>query len=187
MSDIKRIRRRQILSEAEGYLDLLLVFADRWPPSPQRRDHLASRALNILEALRDTTEDYAYVHYLRGQALRVMERFAEAVVPLKEASDHDPANIHIWLALGWCYKRIGRLDLAVESLESAIDFDPDEAILHYNLACYWSLAGNEKLAIEYLSNALDIDPDYRDMVAGEHDFDPIRNNPNFQALTSVIV
>ena len=29
--------------------------------------------------------------------------------------------------------------------------------------------------------------EYRDLVQDEHDFDPIRNHPHFQALTSVIV
>jgi hypothetical protein len=59
--------------------------------------------------------------------------------------------------------------------------------VHYNLACYWSLAGNVKLSVAYLSQAFDLEPEYRDLVLREADFDPIRNHPHFQALTSVIV
>ena len=54
----------------------------------------------------------------------------------------EPRNVRIYLALGWCYKRIHRLDLAIETLEEALEIDSNPAlnrgILHYNLACYWS-------------------------------------------------
>jgi hypothetical protein len=39
----------------------------------------------------------------------------------------------------------------------------------------------------YLTRALELDPSYRDLVADEHDFDPIRGHPGFQELTGVIV
>ena len=50
--------------------------------------------------------------------------------------------LSLWLALGWCYKRIGRIDLAIESLEEALSIEPNDALIHYNLACYWSGPGN---------------------------------------------
>ena len=84
-------------------------------------------------------------------------------------------------------ERCRRLDLAIQSLEEALEADASQAIIHYNLACYWSLAGNVKLAVAYLSQAFDLEPEYRELVLREPDFDPIRNHPHFQALTSVIV
>ncbi len=116
-----------------------------------------------------------------------MERFREAIVPLQRASTAQPENIHIHLAIGWCQKRLGRLDLAIQALEDAMEFSPDEGIIHYNLACYWSLAKNKGLALQYLSQSFDLDPNYRDLVAHERDFDPIRTDRDFQMLTSVIV
>ena len=65
--------------------------------------------------------------------------------------------------------------------------DQQEAIVHYNLACYWSLAGDADRALQYLSQSFDIDPRYRDLVADESDFDPIRDLPDFQALVGAIV
>ncbi|MCH5374670.1 MAG: tetratricopeptide repeat protein, partial [Planctomycetes bacterium] len=99
----------------------------------------------------------------------------------------EPDNIHVWLALGWCYKRIGRLDRAIESLEEALAVDPSGAIIHYNLACYWSLAGNVEVSLAYLTNAFEIDRSFRDLVYDEVDFDPIREHPAFRELTSVVV
>jgi tetratricopeptide (TPR) repeat protein len=131
--------------------------------------------------------------YLEGEALRSLERYAEALEPLREDSELDPENVQIWLALGWCHKRTGRLDLAIEALERAAEAVDDtletekyRGLLNYNLACYWSLAGNKAHALEYLSKAFETDPDYRDRVGSEPDFDPLRSDPDFQALTTLI-
>ena len=187
MTDLRRIRRKQLLREAEGYLDLLGVFADAWEPAPTIRDRLARRAICVIQRLESCDRQHAYALFLHGQALRAMKRYDEAVEPLSQAAEKQPENTHVWLALGWCYKRIGRLDLAIDSLEAALGVDPREALIHYNLACYWSLSGNVERAVRCLSRALDIDPDYRQLIDKEHDFDPIRHHPAFQEVTSVVV
>jgi tetratricopeptide (TPR) repeat protein len=187
MSDQNRIRRQQLLREAEGCLEIITLFGDDWPLSPETRDAIAGRAIEIVRRIENPGGLMAQVLFLQGQALRHMERYAEAVERLREATEYEPQNVHLQLALAWCYKRCRRLDLAIESLESALDVEPSLAILHYNLACYWSLAGNCKVAISYLAQALDLEPNYRDMIQRETDFDPIRRHPHFQALTEVIV
>jgi Flp pilus assembly protein TadD len=187
MTDPARIRRQQILREAEGYLDLITAFGDRWPCEAEARARLAERALVTLDRVTNPGGLRAHLLFLRGQSLRAMERFGEAIAPLSEAAELEPENIHVRLALGWCYKRVRRLDLAIQSLEEALEAEPSQAIVHYNLACYWSLAGNAKLACTYLAQAFDLEPDYRDLVPREHDFDPIRQHPHFLALTTVIV
>lgn len=187
MADYERIRRQQLLMEAEGCVELVTACADDLPLSTNARDQLAQRALNLLSTIPDADSDEELVFYLTGQAYRVMQRYHEAIEPLEEAVEFNPDNVHTWLALGWCYKRIGRLDMAIQSLEEALSIAPDQAIIYYNLACYWSLANNSKLALAYLTRALDIDPSYRDLVADESDFDPIRDHPGFHELTTVIV
>jgi tetratricopeptide (TPR) repeat protein len=182
-----QVRRHRMLTEAEGYLDLLTLFCDRWPLTPEVRDRVAGRVLHLVEQLEQAGDDSAEVWLVKGQALRAMELHEAAIEPLQAAADADPGNLHIWLALGWCHKRVGRLDLAIEALEEGLAVEPGEAIVHYNLACYWSLANNVQLALDFLSQAFDLNPDYRDLVATEPDFDPIRNEPGFQALVSVIV
>lgn len=187
MPDIDRIRRQQILREAEGYLELITLGADRWPLPAKVRGPVGERALDILSELEQARGRRSHVLYLKGQTLRALDRFREALVPLREAAEMDVGNVDIWLALGWCHKRTGRLDLAIEALEEGLAADGEHAIIHYNLACYWSLANNPKLAVAYLSRAFGIDAAFRDLVRQEHDFDPIRNHPEFQMLTSVIV
>ena len=187
MSDFSRIRRQQILREAEGCLELVNLFADRWPLSPETRDGISRRAIETLQRIDNPGGLKGQILFLQGQALRHMQRYTDAVAALREAAEYEPQNVHIRLSLAWCYKRCRRLDLAIEALESGLEVDPALAILHYNLACYWSLAGNAKVAISYLGQALDLEPNYRDTLQDEADFDPIRNHPHFQALTVVIV
>lgn len=166
-----RNRLNKIQREAEGYLEL----------------GLAQQALNTLNRLGNPVECGTTTQYLLGEALRSLERYADALVPLQRAAQAEPENVHVWLALGWCFKRIGRLDQAIESLDRAVGADPAEPLLHYNIACYYSLAGNKPQALEHLSRALALDSKYRYLIDDEADFDPLRNDADFQALTSAIV
>lgn len=171
MSSHDRVRRQQLLMQAEGYLEL----------------GMARHALDVLDRWGDpaTLPDHAL--YLKGQSLRELGRYREAIGPLARAAKGDPRNVSIWLALGWCYKRTGKLDRAIESLEEALVVEPDDALVHYNLACYWSLACNKRQALAYLARAFDLEDEYRSLVAGESDFDAIRDDPAFQALVRVAV
>ena len=166
MTPENRIRRARVLREVEGYLEL----------------GLAEPALCAMGRLGDPTNFDAHTLHLWGEALRMLNRCDEAIVPLQQAADAAPEDIHIRLALGWCYKRTGHLDLAIESLERAVRCEPNEALLHYNLACYWSLAGNKRHAVTCLARAIRIDATCVDMINDEPDFDPIRFDPDFQAL-----
>ena len=171
MTSKQRLRRLQVLQHAEGYLEL----------------GMAVQALTALDALDEDAGQDGSSLYLRGEALRALERYDEAIVALREAAEVLPENIHLWMALGWCYKRTGHLEQAIEALEMALAVEPAEAILYYNLACYSSLARHKSEALDYLSQAFELDGAYRDLVHQEPDFDSLRHDPDFQALATVIV
>ena len=187
VSIASQLYRDRTIREAEGYLELLMACADRWELEPAVRDPLGGRALSVLMRLDASDRRSPHVLYLQGLAYRAMERHDEAVIPLREAAELNPENIHVWLTLGWCLKRSGRLQAAIEALHEALAVDPRQAILHYNLACYWSLAGHAELALEHLTIAFDLGPEYRDLAVDEPDFDAIREHPSFRELTSVVV
>ncbi len=171
MTSLDRVRRQQCLLQAEGYLEL----------------GMALHALTVLEKIGPVESLSDHALYLKGEGLRELGRFREAIEPLSRAAQGDPRNIHIWLALGWCHKRTGRVDLAIESLEEALIVDPNDALVNYNLACYWSVANSKRQALAYLERAFELADHYRTLVADEPDFDPIRNDPRFQALLRVVV
>ncbi len=188
MAASDRIRRQQILREAEGYLELIGLFGESWAPPLDARRRLATQALSVLDRLSETFAAGAQAQLLRGLILRAAERFEEAVEPLRKVAESEPHRIDAWLALGWCYKRTDRLPQAIDSLEQALAADPAaQAIVHYNLACYWSLAGNPNQALRYLSRAFSMDSQFRSLAESEPDFDPIRSDPGFQGLFTIIV
>lgn len=166
-----RIRLRQIQTEAEGYLELGM---------PQH-------ALDVLERLGGPTHFTSQIFFIRGEALKELGRFVEAVDSLRRAANIAPSNVRVWLSLGWCHKRLGEIHKAVDALEEAVAVEPDEALTHYNLACYLSLAGEKSRALAHLTEALLLDPDYRERLDDERDFDPIRSDAHFRAITSIIV
>lgn len=166
MSRISSDRIRKQLDEAEGYLML----------------DLPRRALQILDTRSDWLNMQFEASFLKGEALRNLKRYRDALKPLENAAALRPGDARVALALGWCYKRTNRLAQAIDSLERALREHVDEALLHYNLACYWSLAGNSSKALETLARALDLDPELRSLVASEADFDQLRGNPEFERL-----
>lgn len=187
MTEFDNIRREQSLRAIEGYLDLAMGTCEQFTLNETLRDNLANRALEMLDKMPAIRKDRAQVYFLRGQALRIMEQHRDAVKHLEKAVALDSDDYLFHLALAWCYKRCGRLDLAIQVLDDALDVEPDKAIIHYNLACYWSLAKETHRALQFLMQSFELDPAFRELVSTESDFDPIREDPEFRALTSVVV
>src|SRR3990172_13444028 len=99
-----RVRLRQILSEAEGYLELGM---------PQH-------ALDVFERVEEPSHFTSHAFFIQGEALKQLGRHQDAIAPLGRAAEIAPSNIQIWLALGWCYKRLRQFDLAVDAMEQAV-------------------------------------------------------------------
>jgi tetratricopeptide (TPR) repeat protein len=91
----KTMRR---LQTAEGYLEL----------------NLPGRALAELNAIEDQGPFEAAIALLRGEALKIQERYSEALVPLKRAAKMipSPLNKRAWRSLSECYRQSGRQELA---------------------------------------------------------------------------
>lgn len=171
MTTRDRIRLRLYQHQAEGYLEM----------------GMPRQALEVLGRLGDRAVKSPHALYLRGEALRSLGRYTEALIPLNQAAEVLPENVHVQLALGWCHKRTARIDLAIQDLERALDVEPQDALVHYNLACYLSLAGQNHRALVHLSRALALDSEMLRLVENESDFDPIRSDPEFLALVGLAV
>ncbi|UUO06638.1 hypothetical protein M4951_25255 [Blastopirellula sp. J2-11] len=186
MNSLQETRRLRRIREVEGYLDLILSASSHLPASIDAKRTLAQRAIALLDEIEEIDGSSNDTLYLRGQTYRTLDEHHKAIDCLRHVCDDDPTDIHVWLALGWSYKRVGRLDLAIEALEEAMCNDPAQPIIHYNLACYWALAKNLRLSMEYLAQACEINASFRELVDAESDFDAIRYDPEFVGLMNLI-
>lgn len=163
---LEQIRRKHLLREAEGYLELGLF----------------QQALEVLERLPEADRESFQALLIRAEILRHAEQHQAALEIFSRIIEQDPDNVGILLSMGWCHKRVGRIDLACADLEKAKLVDPENALVLYNLACYYSLAGKNREALSHLEQALRQNPDLRKLIDGESDFDPLRSDPDFIRL-----
>lgn len=181
------LRRQAILREASGYIELGELLVEHDAPLPPSGQKLLHRALDLLALLSEQTRSTAIAKLLEGEALRTLGRWDESLTALRQVSEQEPKRLESWLGMGWCLKRLGRLDEAIGVLQQGLEAAPNAPILLYNLSCYHALAGRVQAAIEHLTTAISIDARFRDLTGGEADFDPIRQDPRFVAVTHVTV
>ncbi|MBY0587784.1 hypothetical protein K2X85_11450 [bacterium] len=169
----------KLLEAAEGFLEL----------------GLAEPALESLEGVspKAREEDAYSFHSLAGEAYRLLQNYDSALGHLLQAKKSRSNQISTYIGLGWCWKRLGKLDKAIESLQEAevIALKSGEesslALVLFNLACYYSLAGQKELMLDRLRKAFLIEANYRHSVADESDFDPFRDDPDFVQLISEVI
>lgn len=185
MTAMTRNRRQAILRQASGYVELAELLVDPHLPTPAAAVRVLDRAIATLDELPEPTRSTPEALLLEGEALRAAERWEEAIVPLGRVAAEAPHHAAAWLAIGWCHKRLGRMQEAVDALAQGLSHSPLQPILHYNLACYLSLMGQVPAAVEHLTQAIAIDRRFRDLTLDEPDFDPIRSDPRFVAVLDV--
>jgi len=187
MTAMSRHRRQAILREACGYVELGELLLDQDKPVAASAAKLLHRALGLVASLPEPTRSTSPAKLLEGEALRALGRWDESLAALRLVAEQEPKRLEAWLGMGWCLKRLGRLDEAIAALKQGLEASPREPILLYNLACYHSLGGHVQAAIEHLTNAIALDGRYRDLMIAEPDFDPIRKDPRFVAVTHITV
>ena len=90
-------------------------------------------------------------------------------------------NDEAWAPIAPLYEA-GEYAEAAERGRQAIAARPDDATLLYNVACCESLAGETGDAVAHVGLAIGLDDEFREMAAEDSDFDPLRDDPAFQAL-----
>ena len=94
---------------------------------------------------------------------------------------YEPDGWEIWAPLNPLYEAGEYAEAADRGLELA-EAHPEYPGLLYNVACCESLAGRKNEAIEHLRLAIERSERSRSFAAGDSDFDPIRDDPEFKEL-----
>lgn len=183
---LELLRRRRQIQEAEGYLELAMVFDRMWESDLELRSTLVRKSVDCLNQVNQTNSRLAELTYLTGCALKVDGKYEAAIESLEAAVAYDDQLLDAYLALGYCFKRTGKLVRAIEAMEEALKVDPVHAIVHYNIACYFSLAGNIQAAVAHLSRSVQLNPKLVSLIKDEKDFDSIRRDRTFVQFLKTI-
>lgn len=176
-----------VLRRAAGLIELAELLVDGEAVTSPAARRLLLRALEEVRALPEQERSSRSASLLEGESLRALGQWVAAIVPLERAAAGPRGRVEAAMGLGWCYKRLGRIADAIAALRRAVETFPDQPVLHYNLACYHSVAGDVAAAVEHLTRAITMDDRFRDLTGTERDFDAIRSDPRFVAVTVVTV
>lgn len=163
-------RKTRRLEAARGYLAL----------------DMPHQALRELRAIREAGDGMFDWHSLRGEALRQLAEFDEALAEFRRAAEAAPGDIGVLLGMAWCYKRTDRLSNAIEAMHRAYDAAPKEPVVLYNLACYYALDDNKVDALSWLGRALRLDAGLTRLIPEESDFDSLRHDDDFRFIVDSV-
>ncbi|HMP80911.1 MAG TPA: tetratricopeptide repeat protein [Pirellulaceae bacterium] len=183
----ERIRRTQLIREAEGYLDLIGSFQNQWTLDESLCRPLAERALESLNQIQSPQGFKPQILFLKGEAHRILGHFAQAVNLFEQSLRIDPENLPTFWSLAVCYRRLEQTESSVEVMRAAIVADAENATNHYELARYMALLSDVRAASRHLAVSIDLDPRLRDTAVTDPDFDGIRDQSEFQAVLSITV
>ena len=121
--------------------------------SLQGRDYLAAgRAsdnaeyrLQMFRKAVETNPNLFEAHFELGLELRKLNRYDEAIAPLKTATRLEPGSAQYHRELGVVYSKMGMLESAINSLEEAVRIDEKDAEALSNLGGALRRLGMEKL------------------------------------------
>jgi mannose-6-phosphate isomerase-like protein (cupin superfamily) len=99
----------------------------------------------------------------------------------KPGEVYRPTGWELWAPAGRLHHE-GRYAEAADLAREIATAHPEYPALLYNLACSESLAGRKADAIEHLRLAIETSDKVRSYLAEDSDFDPLREEPEFQAL-----
>ena len=122
---------------------------------------------------------------------RRAKRAAQTLRRQLNYAEQGPADLDVYetlldcLPLSWRWRLVvalGERERGLEWADRALAIDPDEAMLLYNIACIKSMANAREQALDCLERSVRAGLVLRDWLIHDNDFDPIRDDPRFQAV-----
>lgn len=127
----------------------------------------------------DPEFDDAY--HNRGLTWAMMDEFEKALDDFSRTLELDPEDVEAYSNRGNVYYQMGDYDKALDDLDHAVELMPHPTI-YYNIASVYAFQGFSADACTWLTRAIVLDSQYRELARAHPDFDPIRDEPCFQAL-----
>ena len=137
-------------------------------------------ALMANEKAIELSPDNYWSWFGKGYTLTELHRHDEALNAFDQAIAIEPRRHYGWRNRGYVLTKLGRYQEALLSFSKALELNSTSSGAYYWRA-YWYVAQNQfGLAIEQLKRAVELNPSHREFVKADPDFDPIRENLQFQ-------
>ena len=159
-----RIERR--IDAARGYLTL------------EKPEHALRELAGAAGSLRHRFD----VSRLRGDAMRLLGRYGDAVGLYTRALAERPDALPVLMGLASCYRHLGQLSRATVAVEEANRLHPNEPAVLFAMSRFYALAGETERAFGWLGRAARICPDIAGWADRDADFAAVKAIPHFQWL-----
>ncbi len=117
-----------------------------------------SDALQLFDRVLSIKPELAAAHVNRGNVLKALRRFDEAVAAYRSAIALREDLYSAWNNMGEALQALGEIDAAVESLENALTLSADGVAAHVNLGNLYKEQGRIVAALGAYEAALALDP-----------------------------
>ncbi len=105
---------------------------------------------------------------------------------MEERLELNPDDARACNLLSAQYAKLGDSDRAVQFAKRSLEIDPDDPVLLYNVSCTYAVMGMSDEALNCLERAVDKGFGHKEWIDNDPDFDNLRDNPRFKALSRAI-
>ena len=135
-------------------------------------------------AIRIYPEEAARVLYNRGLTYKDLGQYEAALADFKATILLNSENASAYNNRGAIYQILGRYEESLADYHKAVEIDPSDIAPRLNMALLKMAQDKPEESLHYLERALEIDPKYRDWMAKQSVFEPLWDDPRFQALVA---
>jgi tetratricopeptide (TPR) repeat protein/fermentation-respiration switch protein FrsA (DUF1100 family) len=129
-------------------------------PSARARAGRSTGSAQGRDGKGSSSEDQAYFHCSRGNALEESGDVEGAILAYKVAIQYMPKYADAYYNLGIALKSVGQLDAAIAEYEKAIKCKHDHPDAHNNLGVAWEEKGNIEKSLRCYKDAIRHKPDH---------------------------
>lgn len=121
-------------------------------------------------------------HMSLGDAGKARRAAKMAVARIENHLQDYPDNPRAYYLGVGAQLMLGRKEQAREWAERAMELGPDDGPTRYNVACFYARIGEVERALDLLENSIRS----KSWIENDHDLDPLRTHPRYQAIMASI-
>lgn len=118
----------------------------------------------------------------KGATYAFEGRYNEGVALIQQAIQIKPDFVYARFNLGLAYELAGNYEESILSYKEALKLDDKDVWSYYGIASIYGRKGDVEQVVEWLRPAIALDPEVKVVAHEEKDFNPVRNDPRFEAL-----